>query len=167
MLAAQSLLGVMAAIVLSRHGLDPGGKPLGTEFISFYAAGRVALTDGAAAAYSPILHGSAQQALFPRARYGYTTFLYPPPFLLLCLPLALLPYMVALGAWLGAGLAALAAAMRPLLPAGIGSAAGVPGVAGQCRPWPECDADGSLLCRIHGLGGAQAVAGRLPRWAGW
>jgi len=117
-LAALSLLGVVAALVTARGGLDPQGKPLGTDFVSFYAAARLAATSGAAAAYDPALHAAAQQAVFPLAHYGYTTFLYPPPFLALCLPLALLPYTVALAAWLAAGLAALATAMHKLLPAG-------------------------------------------------
>jgi hypothetical protein len=117
-LAFLSLLGVVAAVVTARGGLDPQGKPLGTDFVSFYAAARLAATQGAAAAYDPALHAAAQQAVFPLAHYGYTTFLYPPAFLVLCLPLALLPYTVALAAWLATGLAALAAAMRSLLPEG-------------------------------------------------
>ena len=117
-LAALSLLGIAAALLTAQGGLDRQGKPLGTDFVSFYAAARVAATENAAAAYDPALHAHAQQALFPQTHYGYTTFLYPPPFLALCLPLAALPYMIALAAWLAAGLAALAAAMRPLLPPG-------------------------------------------------
>ncbi len=118
-LAAMSLLGVCATLALSHGGLDAGGKPLGTDFVSFFAAGRLAATDGATAAYDTARHAAAQQAVFPHAGYGYTTFLYPPVFLLLILPFAALPYLAALAAWLAAGLAALFAAMRPLLPPGF------------------------------------------------
>ncbi len=117
-LAVVTLVIVAAVLMLSHHGLDPTGKPLGTDFISFYAAARLAVTQGAAAAYDVARHGAAQQALFPQAAYGYTTFLYPPPFLLLCLPLAAFPYLGAWAAWLAVGFTALVAATRPLLPPG-------------------------------------------------
>ena len=42
-----------------------------------------------------------RRALFPRDA-GYVAFFYPPPFLLLCLPLAALPYFWSLAAWLAA-----------------------------------------------------------------
>ena len=49
------------------------------------------------------------------ARSAITRF-YPPPFLLLCLPLALLPYIWALALWLGATGYAYWRAIRMLLP---------------------------------------------------
>lgn len=114
-LAVVSLTAIIAVVVRSRGGLDPFGKPLGTDFISFYSAARLAAQAGGSAAYDMARHAAMETAQFPAAQYGYTTFLYPPTFLLMCLPLALLPYVGSLVAWLAAGLALLAVAMRRLL----------------------------------------------------
>lgn len=46
----------------------------------------------------------------------YYAFFYPPPFLLICLPLALLPYNAALAVWLTTTGAAYFAVVRSLLP---------------------------------------------------
>ncbi len=101
-------------------GVDPTGKPLGTDFVSFWTASQLALGGHPAAAYDPTQHEAAQQALFPGSRPGYYAFFYPPVFLLLCLPLALLPYLASLIAWLLAGLMGLLACVRLILP----------------KPWP-------------------------------
>ena len=87
-------------IGLSHHGVDFLGKPLGTDFVSFWTAARVALSGRFADAYDIDLHWAAQKALFPESVLGYTAFFYPPVFLLICLPLGLVPYFWALGAWL-------------------------------------------------------------------
>ena len=44
-------------------------------------------------------HHAQQTAIFGRDT-GYAAFFYPPIFLLVCLPLAVLPYLAALAAWL-------------------------------------------------------------------
>ena len=100
-------------IALSRHGIDPTGKPLGTDFVSFYAASKIALDGAAADAWSIARHGLEEERLFPGER-DYTAFFYPPVFLLVCLPLALMPYLMALGVWLAATGAAAIAVLRRL-----------------------------------------------------
>lgn len=97
-LAGVILLGVLGLIVLSRGGLDPTGKPLGTDFLSFWVASKLALAGQAASVYQPAVHAQAERATFPQA--GYAAFFYPPVFLLICLPLAALPYLASLAAWL-------------------------------------------------------------------
>jgi hypothetical protein len=92
----------------------PGG-----DFVSFYAASFLALGGDPAAAWNPQLHAAAQQlALGPHA--GYLAFLYPPPYLLACWPLALLPFGAACAAWtattLAAALAGYAAFLRRVSP---------------------------------------------------
>jgi alpha-1,2-mannosyltransferase len=84
-------------LIATAHGLsDYDGRPLGTDFSSFYSAGKLALSGG-----NPF----DQQALYlaERARFGnatpYYAFSYPPIFLLLLAPLASLPYPAALIAW--------------------------------------------------------------------
>lgn len=115
-LAVVTLAVVGGWIALSHGGLDPSGKPLGTDFLSFWTASRLALGGPAASAYDPAAHAAAQQALFPTAQPGYYAFFYPPVFLLLCLPLGFLPYLPALVAWLASGFAAMAALLRRMLP---------------------------------------------------
>jgi hypothetical protein len=100
------LLGVTAAIAIgwvaaSRGGLDPTGKPLGTDFTSFWTASRLALGGSPQLAYDVAAHHAQQTALFGRDT-GYAAFFYPPIFLLICLPLAGLPYLASLAAWLAA-----------------------------------------------------------------
>jgi hypothetical protein len=55
----------------------------------------------AADAYDVVAHWAAQKALFGET-VAYTAFFYPPPYLLICLPLAALPYFASLAAWLAA-----------------------------------------------------------------
>ena len=76
---------------LSHGGLDLYGRPLGTDFISFWTASQIALSGAPASAYDVATHWAAQKALFGDG-LNYTAFFYPPVFLLLCLPLALLPF---------------------------------------------------------------------------
>jgi hypothetical protein len=101
---------------LSHHGLDVTGKPLGTDFESFWIAARMAAAGHPAAVYVPALHAAAQRAAFPAAAVGYVAFFYPPVFLLACLPFATLPYLAALAAWLGLTGLAYWRAMRWLWP---------------------------------------------------
>ncbi len=103
-------LAVVVVVGGSHGGLDFVGRPLGTDFVSFWAASLVALTDGPARVYDVAVHMEAQRAAFDGAALNYTAFFYPPVFLAICLPLALLPYGWALAAWLAAtGLLFLAA----------------------------------------------------------
>lgn len=94
-------LSILATIILSHNGLDFYDRPLGTDFISFWSASKVALSDGPAQAYDVATHWAAQRAAFGGAPLNYTAFFYPPVFLLICLPLGLLPYFWALACWLG------------------------------------------------------------------
>lgn len=107
-------------IAAARGGVDLAGKPLGTDFLSFYAASELTLQGRAAEVYDVAAHWAAQQRLFGPT-VGYSAFFYPPPYLLVCLPLALAPYFVSLIVWLAATGAAYWRALRawagPRLPA--------------------------------------------------
>ena len=118
-LLVMSVLGVAGWIVLSPHGVDPTGKALGTDFRSFYAASKLALAGHPAAAYDPAAHHGAETAIFGRD-LGYAAFFYPPLFLLVCTPLAALPYLASLGVWLAATGAAFAASLRGWLDRRLG-----------------------------------------------
>jgi hypothetical protein len=101
---------VLLLVAASRDGLDPYGRPLGTDFVSFWTASEIALRGDSAAVYDPALHQAAQSHLFPGVS-GYAAFFYPPTFLLACLPLAALAYFPSLIMWLAATFAALRAAL--------------------------------------------------------
>jgi hypothetical protein len=67
--------------------------PTTTDFSSFYAAGVLAGRGEAASAYLPAVHGAVEeQVTSPGIKYH--DFLNPPPFLLICAPLAHLPYLL-------------------------------------------------------------------------
>jgi alpha-1,2-mannosyltransferase len=99
-LAAVSLVATVGWIALSHAGLDRIGKPLGTDFLSFWAASKLALAGHAAEVYQPAIHARVQSEAFGGANVGYAAFFYPPVFLLICLPLAALPYLASLAGWL-------------------------------------------------------------------
>jgi hypothetical protein len=102
LLGAITLAVALAWIGLSRHGLDALGKPLGADFPSFWAASRLALQGVPAKTYELAAHAAAERSGFGGAHVLYSAFFYPPTYLLICLPLGLLPYLGALTAWLGA-----------------------------------------------------------------
>ncbi|HTZ68610.1 MAG TPA: glycosyltransferase family 87 protein [Roseiarcus sp.] len=115
MLLLVTLAGAVGWIALSSGGLDREGKPIGADFVGFYAASRLALDGWPQLAYNVGAHWAAQRALFG-PRLGYTAFFYPPPALLIYWPLALAPYFGALAAWLGATGLAFYRVLRGYLP---------------------------------------------------
>jgi Glycosyltransferase family 87 len=96
----------------SQSGIDRNGYLLGTDFLSFWAVGKVLLAGGQA--YDTAAHIAVQRTLYA-GHSGYTAFFYPPPFLLVCAPLGLGGYFPALALWLAGTAAAFVAALRPWL----------------------------------------------------
>jgi hypothetical protein len=114
-----AIVGVVAVVWIARALptlVDPHGKPVGYDFITFWSASRLALDGRPAAAFDPSAIGAAQHLAVPAL--GNTLFLwhYPPTFLLLILPLGLLSYPVALIVFVGVTVALWAALVRALLP---------------------------------------------------
>lgn len=104
-----------------RWGLLPFGIQLlgdarDVDFASFWAASDLALHGQPEGAYAPEIHARVQAGL-SAAENGYAAFFYPPGFLLICLPLALLGFLPALVLWLGLTGAAWAVVARRFLPA--------------------------------------------------
>jgi hypothetical protein len=91
-------------VMLSDGLTDLNGKPIGTDFSSFYAAGSMALEGHAANAYDMAAHYARQQQIFGASTPYYAWF-YPPFLLFIAAPLALLPYPAALMTWQVATLA--------------------------------------------------------------
>ncbi len=150
-LAVLSVAAVLALVVATQFGTrpDPFGHPLGTDFVSFWTAAKQTLGGSSAAAWDPAAHAAAERMQFPpgagflKADYA---FFYPPPFLLICLPLALLPFGAALAVWLaGTGTAAFLV-LRAWLP----------------RRWPALllflAFPGTLVNAGHGQNGALSTA---------
>jgi len=98
LLLGLSALAVAGWIALSDGLIDRNGKPLGTDFSSFYAAGSLVLDGRAAEVYNMAAHFAREQRIFgpDTPFYGW---LYPPIFLLIATPLADMPYPVALLVW--------------------------------------------------------------------
>lgn len=92
-------------VVMGRNDwIDPYGKPLGYDFLTFYAASDMARMGDPAGAFDVDKIFAAEIAAAPANK---TVFLwhYPPVFQLLITPLAYMPYGVALASWLAVTLA--------------------------------------------------------------
>jgi hypothetical protein len=72
------------------------GRPAVTDFLCFWAAARVAVTGAPQLAYQPAVTTRLQARAAALPPDILLTFLYPPVFLLLCLPFGFLPYPAAL-----------------------------------------------------------------------
>lgn len=85
-------LAFMAFIAAWQHGVFfTVENPHSADYVSFYAAGKLALAGTPALAYDQAAHLAVQQQTTAMGN-SYQFFFYPPVFLLLCAPLALLPY---------------------------------------------------------------------------
>ncbi|MFZ2004392.1 MAG: glycosyltransferase family 87 protein, partial [Stellaceae bacterium] len=88
-------LAVFAFIVAGTHGwIVPLDKPNTTDFVSFYAAGRLADAGTPALAYDHAAHFATEQAIVGQG-IDYEFFNYPPVYQALFAPIARLPYLVA------------------------------------------------------------------------
>lgn len=114
-ISAAGGIAMLLILWLARHGtVDPFGQPVGTDFTAFWDAGRLANAGRAADAWNPVAlnaHVTATHGISYQ-----TAWMYPPIFLLLIAPFATLPYLPALAMWQAASVAAVAAALRTLLP---------------------------------------------------
>lgn len=113
LLVEESLLVLFAALWL--HGAFVEIKtPSSSDFVSFYAAGKLALAGTPALAYDQVAHHLAEQQA-TMAGIPYMLFIYPPVFLFLCAGLARLPYFVAFALFQVVTLTMFLAVMRGVL----------------------------------------------------
>jgi alpha-1,2-mannosyltransferase len=112
------LLGLQAALLVFiacwQHGAFGPVVPTSSDFVSFYAAGKLVLAGTPALAYDQTAHELAEQA----ARGGgapYQFFFYPPVYLLVCAGLATLPYYAAFAVFQLATLAPFLLIARAIL----------------------------------------------------
>lgn len=108
---------VVSLIAAWQHGLiGHFDKPVSSDFLSFYAAGKLMLAGKPALAYDRAAHALVEQQV-AGARVPYQFFFYPPVFLLPCAALATLPYPLAYAVFEGLTLALFLVAMRAVLQA--------------------------------------------------
>ncbi|HXT78902.1 MAG TPA: glycosyltransferase family 87 protein [Acetobacteraceae bacterium] len=113
LLVAELLLSLF--IALWQHGVFTRTVgPHSIDFLSFYAAGKLALTGAPQLAYDQAAHYLAEQHIAGTAA-PYQFFFYPPVFLLLCAALAKLPYLASYVVFQLAGMIGFVLAMRPIL----------------------------------------------------
>lgn len=93
--------------------VDPHGKPVGYDFITFWSAARLAINGTPASAFDPYAIAAVQRLAVPESAALFLWH-YPPTFLLLVLPLGLLSYPAALVAFSAATAALWAGLTRAL-----------------------------------------------------
>ena len=113
---AYLIVGVKYNLLVAGPGfLNLAGNGAGSDFIAFYAAAKQATTGGGAGVYDVAKLHALEVALLG-ANAGVYPWSYPPPYLLIVAPLALLPFVPALWTWLIATTAALILAVRQAAP---------------------------------------------------
>jgi len=159
------LLVIEAAVLLfiaaGMHGLIvPLKVPPATDFSSFYAAGRLAADGTPALAYDLAAHHLAQQRIYGHPDVEYNFFFYPPVLLLLCAPLAALPYLGAFAVWALGQAVLFATALRAILGRG---ASLIPYLAFPAAPIAFAIGQNSLLTAAL-FGFATAALDRRRPW---
>jgi hypothetical protein len=113
-----ALIGIaMLAFLLgtTRGTVDVYGHPIGSDFSVFWNAGDLANRGQAVSAWNPELLNAAAHRTHGTASVGDSAWLYPPVFLLVVSPLAMLPYTPALLVWQALSLAMIAWALSRIL----------------------------------------------------
>ena len=93
-IAASLQAAFLIFIALWQHGAFGPSAQTSSDFLSFYAAGKLVLAGTPALVYDQDAHQLAEQAI-RGAGAPYQFFFYPPVYLPLCAVLATLPYYVA------------------------------------------------------------------------
>lgn len=108
---------VVALWALTGHGInDPAGRPVGTDFLSFWTVSSALRHDQNSAIYAPDRLAQLERAADPDTDELFYAWAYPPITLLLIYPLALLPYLWSLALWLALGLGLYLAVLWRIVP---------------------------------------------------
>lgn len=92
------LVAAVVWVIKSNGMLDPGNKPLGYDFVTFWVASKLALNGDFVSVYDKAQFLALQREIVPGTKALFL-WNYPPQFLLVVMPLALLPYFTAFFAW--------------------------------------------------------------------
>ena len=99
------ILAILSCVVTANGIFDSQGRPLGTDFSSFYSASRLALDGQAHLAYDFAAQFEAEKVALGPKLLDFYSFSYPPTFILMLMPLGALSYLLALFVWQGLTLA--------------------------------------------------------------
>jgi len=111
---AEMAAGLWAMFALPMMVLTGLLNQLFTDFLNFWAAGRMVWFGFAGSVYEPHLHMLAESVV--RKPIAVHDFVYPPPFLLICAPFGALPFTPALLLFLAISYTALFLALRTVTP---------------------------------------------------
>jgi hypothetical protein len=114
---AAYLLTAAAWFMAGQGVIDPQGKPIGPDFINFYAASAQTLAGYPSSAYEFTRHADAERAIVAGRQIAIHLFNYPPTLLLIVLPLAILPYLWSFIAWTVVTATGYVALIRRIAPA--------------------------------------------------
>jgi len=95
--------------------VNEGGADIGRDFVALWTAASLALGGHASAGYDATLIHAAEQTTIG-APVALITWHYPPSFLMLVLPLAMLPYPAAAALWVAATFAGFAKLLQRVAP---------------------------------------------------
>ena len=97
--------------------IDRAGNIVSSDFLQWWLGSRVALLQNAAAVYNDSTFSAARTLVTKSApSISYFHYVYPPTMLLLCAPLARLPYVTAFFAWLAATISLYVLALYAIVP---------------------------------------------------
>jgi hypothetical protein len=151
-----------SAVFSGQWLIDAQGRPIASDFVNVWAAGRLAADSHPALAYDWIVHKSMEVRAVGHAFDNYYGWHYLPTFLFAAWALALVPILPAMALWLTATFAAYLAAVRTIIGGRVGYlvAAGFPAtlwnvIAGQ---------NGFLTAAL--IGGTLTLIERMPIAAG-
>jgi hypothetical protein len=94
----------------------PASILISSDFTCFWSAAILTIRSGAQAAYDQVAISGVEHAVREIGANLVAPFLYPPTYLFICLPLALLPFMLAAPAFVAASAAPFLLCLRRLLP---------------------------------------------------
>src|SRR5215467_5171972 len=117
--AATLIVGTVAVMtwVLNGNGIaDPMGRPIGTDFLRLWTASYALLNGEQGAIYQPGAFFALEHAVTQPATRDFYPWNYPPSSLLIVYPLALLPYLESLAAWMALGLIGYLMALWRIFP---------------------------------------------------
>jgi alpha-1,2-mannosyltransferase len=124
MLAYALIVGGISVAVLGFNWMtgptamtDRFGRPLGTDFFGIWTAGRMLLSGDPYGMFDPARHFAFQQDFMNDPNMPVLGWHYPPFFLAVAVPLAMMPYVMSLLVWQGVTLAMFAQTVRRIAPA--------------------------------------------------
>ena len=100
----------------SKGLIDPAGHPIGADFIDPWSASWLTLHRTPSAVYNVARLWSVERMAVADPSVGFAGFHYPPIYLLIIIPLALMPYALSLLAWTITTFAAYLATMWKIDP---------------------------------------------------